>query len=240
MLALDDIHARTIAIYERNAQGWDAHRPRVLFERHWLDRFIDTLNPGGRVLDVGCGAGDPIAGYLIERGFDVTGIDASEAMLDIAKSRYPQADWVRMDMRQLNLDTGFDGILSWDALFHLKQDEQRNVLPLFVDHLKQGGSLLLTIGDEAGEVVGTVEGEKVYHASLAPQEYESMLKALGFARVDMTLKDETCGHHSILLATGRRIQYRQLTPEQFARGIGSTAGAGSICMASEVPVFHGP
>lgn len=202
MRALDDIHARTIDIYDRNAHGWDAHRLRVLFERHWLDRFIDKLNPGGRVLDVGCGAGDPIAGYLIDRGFDVAGIDASEEMLSIARSRYPQTDWVRMDMRQLKLDASFDGILSWDGFFHLKQDEQRNVLPLFVDHLKEGGSLLLTIGDEAGEVVGTVEGEKVYHASLAPQEYESILKALGFARVDITLKDETCGYHSILLASG--------------------------------------
>ncbi len=197
---LETIRHRTIQVYDKHAQAWDAHRPGVFFERPWLDRFIAKLPAGGRVLDVGCGAGKPIAGYLIERGFRLTGLDASSNMLEISKSRFPQATWLNADMRDLDLDTRFDGIVSWDGFFHLTQAEQREVLSRFADHLGSDGALLLTIGPEAGEVTGTVEGEPVYHASLDPDEYRSILKSRGFNDIEIELEDERCGFHSVLLA----------------------------------------
>jgi cyclopropane fatty-acyl-phospholipid synthase-like methyltransferase len=165
-----------------------------------MDKFITLLPPGGRVLDVGCGAGEPIAEYCLKRGLQLTGLDASQKMLEISKSRFPKSTWINMDMRELKLDTKFDGIVSWNAFFHLKPEEQRQVLILFADHLTSDGSLLLTIGHESGEVTGTVEGEKVYHSSLTATEYRAILNTVGFNRIEIELKDESCGSHSILLA----------------------------------------
>lgn len=201
MQRLDLIRSRTVQIYEKHARAWDEHRPRVFFEKAWLDRFITCLPPKGQVLDVGCGAGEPIAGYILECGFQLTGLDASSNMLDIAKSRFPLATWVNMDMRKLNMDEKFDGILSWDGFFHLTQEEQRKTLLLFANHLRANGVLLLTIGHESGEVTGTVEGDQVYHSSLEPGEYKSILKNLGFEKIEIELEDESCGFHSVLLAT---------------------------------------
>ncbi len=151
------------------------------------------------MLDVGCGAGEPISKYLIEQACSVTGIDSSPAMIDICKSRFSDEEWIVMDMRELALDKQFDGIAAWDSFFHLKPDEQRGTLQRFIQHLRPGGALLLTVGHEAGEVLGTVEGEAVYHSSLSPQEYKHILGSAGFKDVEMSLEDETCDR-TVLLA----------------------------------------
>jgi demethylmenaquinone methyltransferase/2-methoxy-6-polyprenyl-1,4-benzoquinol methylase len=48
------------------------------------DRIASTINPGDRVLDIGCGTGT-LARRCLERGAAVTGIDSSEFMLAQAK-----------------------------------------------------------------------------------------------------------------------------------------------------------
>ena len=58
-----------IDLYSRRAAEWDADRSRALIEKPWLDRFLAHVPPGGSVLDLGCGSGEPIARYLIEQGF---------------------------------------------------------------------------------------------------------------------------------------------------------------------------
>ncbi|MEL7370770.1 MAG: SAM-dependent methyltransferase, partial [Myxococcota bacterium] len=83
---------------------------------------------------------------------------------------------------------------------HLNAEEQRRVLPLLSAHVAPGGILLLTIGDRAGEVVGTVMGDAVYHASLHPDEYRAIVDACGLHMVSMVLRDVECGEHSILFA----------------------------------------
>ena len=48
--------------------------------------FSDKIIPEGDILDIGCGTGYPLTHYLIEKKFKVTGIDASEKMIEIAQS----------------------------------------------------------------------------------------------------------------------------------------------------------
>lgn len=71
---------QTKAVYEANAVTFDAQRSRTLFEARWLARFAACLPSGGRVLDLGCGAGEPIAQWFIAEGFQITGVDFAEAM----------------------------------------------------------------------------------------------------------------------------------------------------------------
>lgn len=191
---------RTQGIYERQAGRFDAERPKVLYERRWLDQLLTLVGPQGRILDLGCGGGDPIAAYMMTRGYEVVGVDASEAMLAIARSRFPEGDWRRADMRRLDLGEAFDGIVAWDSFFHLMPEEQRNALGLLAGHMKVGAALLLTVGHEAGEVTGWVGGEPVYHASLAPSEYYAILDGLGVEVVEFVPEDPTCDGHTVLLA----------------------------------------
>ncbi len=198
---LDRVYKQTGDVYEKHAGTYDQERSKMLFEKPWLDKFIEKLPTVGKILDLGCGTGQPISEYFINQGFDVTGIDMSAAMLELCQSRFPNATWIRMDMRKLALGTQFDGIIGWWSFFHLTQDEQRRAIPLFDKQLSAKGSLMLTIGHISGEVTGTVAGEEVYHASLEADEYRAILESLGFDEIEIKLQDESCGQSSILLAT---------------------------------------
>ncbi|HAJ76298.1 MAG TPA: SAM-dependent methyltransferase [Gammaproteobacteria bacterium] len=200
MSQFSDIHRETTAVYERNAHGWDERRPRSLIEKPWLDKLLNSMAPGSSVLDVGCGAGEPISRYVLKRGFSLTGVDSSPKMIEICKTRFPDQSWIVMDMRELSLGERFAAIIAWDSFFHLSPDEQRQVLQRFLTHLDSRGALLLTVGHESGEVLGVVEGEDVYHSSLEPQEYEHILRSRGLGNIEMTLQDKSCGDRTVLLA----------------------------------------
>lgn len=109
---------QTIGLYQRHAANWDRERGRKLFEKPWLDRFVALLPQSASVLDIGCGAAEPIARYLIERGCQVTGIDSSPALIGMCKDRFPDREWFVADMRALTLDRRFGGILAWNSFFH--------------------------------------------------------------------------------------------------------------------------
>ncbi|WP_420012867.1 class I SAM-dependent DNA methyltransferase [Tateyamaria sp.] len=114
---MDRINAspdQTRDVYERQAAAYDAKRSRALFEARWLARFSACLPTGARVLDLGCGAGEPIARWFIAEGFRVTGVDFAEPMLAIARARWPDGDWRHADMKQLDLAETYDGIIAWD------------------------------------------------------------------------------------------------------------------------------
>ena len=200
---LSSLARLTQQIYERNALRFDAERHKVLIERGWIDRFLSHLPDRGRVLDLGCGAAEPIAAYVISRGFRLTGVDASMEMLRLARIRFPQGDWRLADMRDLELPQAFDGIVGWDSFFHLTPAEQRQVLPVLAAHLRPNGALMLTVGPQEGEVVGRVGDDRVYHASLSPAEYRAILSGLDIEIVDFVPEDPDCGFHSILLARRR-------------------------------------
>ncbi len=188
------------ATYHRHAQDWDAARPRAGIEDAWLARLTYGLSPGAAVLDLGCGAGDPVAGKLRARGMAVTGVDFAPAMLALARARWPDMPLIQMDMRVLELPARFDAIVSWDAFFHLTPEAQRRCLPRLARHLRPGGRLLLTVGPAASEVVGQVAGAPVYHASLSPEGYASALAACGCEIIDFRAEDPQADRHSVLLA----------------------------------------
>lgn len=150
-------------VYQRQAAAYAAERDTSLFERAWLERVLADVPRGGAVLDLGCGAGAPIGVYLSDAGYDVTGVDYAPAMLALYARTVPGARVVEADMRALALDRQFDAIIGWGSFFHLTQEAQRAALPVLAGHLAPGGRLLLTVGPAAGEVWGTVAGERVYH-----------------------------------------------------------------------------
>ena len=200
---LAQLAQQTREVYNRNATAFDTQRAKKLYERKWLDAFTSKIPEGGRILDLGCGAGEPISAYFIQQGYQVIGTDFSEAMLSIAKDRFPENDWFLADMRSLSLDQSFDGIIGWNSFFHLNQTDQRTTLPILANHLRPAGILLLTVGPEAGEVTGHVNGELVYHASLSLDEYTSILDEAGLDVIAFVAEDEECDGQSVLIAQKR-------------------------------------
>ena len=70
------------------------------------------LEPGMRVLDVGCGPGRH-ARALAARGIEVLGVDISQRFVDLAtQDAPPGASFVRADARALAFDAEFDAAIS--------------------------------------------------------------------------------------------------------------------------------
>ncbi|GET31570.1 hypothetical protein PbJCM13498_04330 [Prolixibacter bellariivorans] len=76
-------------------------------------RFYDDLlrkNHCKKVLEVGCGSG-MLARRFLANGYDYTGLDVAEEMLDIAREEVQQDVFVQSDMRHLRFDQQFDAVL---------------------------------------------------------------------------------------------------------------------------------
>jgi cyclopropane fatty-acyl-phospholipid synthase-like methyltransferase len=187
-------------LYDAHAREFDRDRGRSLMERSYLSDLVANLRPGARILDLGCGAGEPIARYLIERGFDLTGVDAAPAMIAICKERFPDSAWAEADMRGLVLPLRFNAVVAWDSFFHLTRDEQRDMFPVFRKHIAPGGLLLFTSGPRDGEAIGDLYGNALFHASLAPDEYRELLSASGLRVLRHQADDPACGGHTVWLA----------------------------------------
>jgi len=201
---IQEIAAHTQAVYERLGPRFDAERTKQLVERKWLCRFEEYLPEGAAILDLGCGAGEPMARYFIEKGYDLTGVDYARSMIALAGERFPGSRWLVSDMRTLDLPERFDGILAWHSFFHLSPADQRSTLPRLTAHLQPGGVLMVTVGTEEGEVVGQVGGEPVYHSSLAPETYRKILHGLGMQVIDFVFEDPECDFATVLLAQRKR------------------------------------
>jgi SAM-dependent methyltransferase len=174
------MHERIIGLYEDNAAAWDEARGAELKEGVWIDRFLAHVPAGGRVLDLGCGSGRPVAAYLVERGFRVTGVDSSPSLIKLCRERFPDQEWLVGDMRALDLGRRFDGILAWYSFFHLNFNDQRAMFPRFAAHAKPRAPLIFTSGPQHGEAIGEWQGEPLYHASLSPEEYRRLLDKEGY------------------------------------------------------------
>lgn len=191
------------ATYARQAEAWDRGRGRGLIEAGWLARAVEGLAAGATVLDLGCGAGEPIAAHLIRQGFALTGVDVAAPMLALCRARFPEGDWVEADMRGLSLGRQFDAVIAWNSFFHLAPEAQRAMFPVFAAHLRPGGRLLFTAGPAAGEVIGRVGTEAVYHASLDPSDYAARIEAAGMEVRAFIAEDASAGRHSVWLARRR-------------------------------------
>jgi SAM-dependent methyltransferase len=192
--------ASIIGLYERHAAAFDAQRGKTLFERGWLDRFTALVPPGGAVLDLGCGSGEPIARHLVESCFEVTGVDSSPALIAMCRARFPAHHWQVADMRGLATGRRFGGLLAWNSFFHLDHGDQRRMFPVFRDHAAAGAALMFTSGPSHGVAMGTFEGDPLFHSSLDPAEYRSLLDANGFQVMAHRAEDPGCNGHTIWLA----------------------------------------
>lgn len=116
------------------------------FLEHTWQRF--SLRPVKRVLDLGCGAGGHVF-PLASRGYEVTGVDRSPAMLDLAKerARLPLAKAPRLelaDIQTLRLGEAFDAVVCMFAVLSYQTSNEAllSTLRTARHHLAAGASFV--------------------------------------------------------------------------------------------------
>ena len=123
------------------------------FARGAADEIIRRLRaaeiPVRTVLDVGCGAG-PLTKALVEAGFDVTGVDTSAELLDLARANVPKARFIHASAYDVEI-RGYDAVVAVGEplTYHVNAaaaDELiRNFLQRVAEALPAGGLLIFDV-----------------------------------------------------------------------------------------------
>jgi SAM-dependent methyltransferase len=139
------------------------------------------LPEGARVLDLGCGAGVPIARRLAER-FEVTGVDISERQVELARRNVPGVTFIHGDMAaQAFPEASFDAVVAFFSIFHLPREEHGALFRSIASWLRPGGYLVASTGVYSDP--GTVEedwlGAPMYWSFYPGARNLEMLRASG-------------------------------------------------------------
>lgn len=166
--------------YDRCAASYDEARRGD--DGDALAPLLSLLPAGSSVLDLGCGAGMPIASTLAER-HRVTGVDFSAPMLRRARSAVPAGRFILGEIGTIEFAAGaFDAAVAFYVLFHLPREEHAGVLRRVWKWLRPGGWFLATLTEQAEEPYTEDDffGTCMYWSSLGWSEYEAILRGIGF------------------------------------------------------------
>jgi SAM-dependent methyltransferase len=117
----------------------------------WLRRLIDGLPAtGSRVLDLGCGAGIPVARDLAMLGHIVVGVDGSPQQIVRARQNVPQATFIEADMCSVTFEAcSFDAVGAFYSITHVPPAQQGALIVSIATWLKPGGTLVASFGTGA-------------------------------------------------------------------------------------------
>jgi SAM-dependent methyltransferase len=111
----------------------------------------DRLAPRSRVLELGCGPGDPATRLLAER-HDVVAVDLSWAQLALARTNAPAAALAQADITRLAVRPGsVDAVASFYALGHLPPAAHAPLLSSLGGWLRPGGLVVLNAPPRPGD-----------------------------------------------------------------------------------------
>ena len=144
---MEDDFKKAIQDYNRIAEIYSKFSEEKLMQ-YQLVKFESYLK-GKKILDAGCGSGRDSA-YLTEDGYDVTGIDLSEEMIKIAKTK-SYAKFKIMDFRNISFKKeSFDGVWCMSSMSDIPQNEAKTTLEQFYKVLKKNGILYISTREGSG------------------------------------------------------------------------------------------
>lgn len=170
--------------YNQIADTYHAARltRKAVYDRYF-DQLIHFFPTGGRLLDLGCGSGQPVTAYFYNKGFEVVGVDLSESMLAIARRTIPTGQFFVADMVDCTFAPDeFDLILSTFAIIHVPQEKQRLLFQKMHTWLKPGGTAYLVLGfrDEKEVFEDGWYGVRMFWSTFSQAQYQDLFREVGF------------------------------------------------------------
>jgi SAM-dependent methyltransferase len=229
-----------------------------MYHALWADWYFPAAKPGleklffskvpanATVLDVCCGSGH-VTKELVARGYKVTGIDSSAALIAQARKDLPQVDLRVQDARAIQLSTRYDAALStFDSLNHIMCiDELRKVFEGVHRALRPEGLFVFDMNleeaylsddhrwtvDVSGESVGLVRGTYDRAEKKASTEIIWFVKAgaNNLWAQHRSIVEQRCYTQAEVVAALREAGFREIdvVPAENA-GITSELGFGRI------------
>jgi ubiquinone/menaquinone biosynthesis C-methylase UbiE len=197
--AIEHHHAeadRFVRLYDEMARSRFANA--FAYGRAKIDRLLDgcfkTLQPGARILDVGCGTGEYVR-RANELGFSASGIEPAEAMRQAAIEKNPGSTILDGLATEIPFpDRTFDFVICIEVLRYLHGADNRQALREVYRVLKPGGTLFLTTVNRyaldgfylhyhAQKLLGRkrASGDIPHCEFTTPAEIDSEVRAAGFS-----------------------------------------------------------
>ena len=196
--------------YDLIADQWHTNKRAPDYIEHvlrYVDRVLEGLPAGAKVLDLGCGTGEPVAKYIIERGFSVTGVDESSEMLKFARQTVPEAELIHADIVAVELTDTFDAAVAWDSMFHVGRKHHAAIYRKLANAVREGARLLLSVGGSAPAEDDSVHGftsemygQTFYYSGFAPEVARKLIEASGFGIELWEVDDPTSRGHIAVIA----------------------------------------
>jgi cyclopropane fatty-acyl-phospholipid synthase-like methyltransferase len=148
--------------------------------REWAEDLAARLEPGARVLELGCGSGSAETVLLAER-FELTGVDVSAEQIRRARTNVARADFVHADFLELELPAAsLDAQCSFYVLNHVPRELLGALFGSIAGWLRPGGLTLNAFGvsDNQGWT-GEWLGAETFFAGFEPPENSRLVRAAG-------------------------------------------------------------
>src|SRR5690625_2450634 len=140
--------------YQQLATIYDSLMVSALYQQwvEFTEFFLDKDQDKGtkKILDLGCGTGK-VTWRLAEKGYQLTGVDLSEAMLVQAathsQERNLQIQWLKQDISQLEGLTHYDLVISYcDVINYITdQDKVRDTFKHAYQSLNDDGLFIFDV-----------------------------------------------------------------------------------------------
>lgn len=161
----------TIRYYDKNASEYYNLTFNMSMEET-IEEFLKLIPADSAILDLGCGSGRDSL-YFLEEGFDVTAIDGSRQMCELAEIEIGQDVVHHMMFDELEFEDVFDGVWACASLLHVKKTEINGIIDKISKSLVKDGVLYMSF--KQGEFEGMRDGR--YYADYEVSEIRNIIKA---------------------------------------------------------------
>lgn len=138
----------TLNYYNSHSEELYEYTKDIGMEEHWTV-FTNLLAENASILDLGCGSGRDSA-YFLSMGFDVTALDGSENMCNLASIHIGQ-EVLHMEFVDIDFNEVFDGIWANASLHHVPSNEIDMILDKVIKSLKKDGVIYMSFHYGEGE-----------------------------------------------------------------------------------------
>jgi SAM-dependent methyltransferase len=158
---------KTIETYDRSARQLADYFSGIGPRTDDIEKALELAGSPteARVLELGCGDGRD-ASEIIKRVAWYQGIDPSEGLLEIARQKVPQGNFVQTDALSFDYPTNIDVVYAFASLLHVNKDDMPVVFTKISASLKTGGIAFLSL-KERPEYVEEVKqdeyGERMFY-----------------------------------------------------------------------------
>jgi 2-polyprenyl-3-methyl-5-hydroxy-6-metoxy-1,4-benzoquinol methylase len=184
-------HGKLLATHgAEDMWGWGSPAGAVRARRRgMLVAQAAGLRPGVRALELGCGTG-LFSSLFAQTGAQVTAIDISPVLIDIARQKVPDVDFVCDRFEDAQFPDWFDAVVGSSVLHHL---ELSAALKRSLDALKPGGKFAFAEPNMLNPQIFVERNFRTFFPQVSPDETAfvrwsliNTLKELGFTKIHIT------------------------------------------------------